>query len=694
MSSESMNTLPADGMGEAITTPNLLKVTEQYQATARKYSRTEVFANGFNDGLKENFISYMGDATRRLNEQFVDTEKQELTQEEFEALPAYRPGMRYWPGMTYESASIQAESIARMESVAMMRERSNSFLIPYLAGGLTSGFLAPENYTPLGLPVKGSTWWYNAARMAGANATIEMALTPLTAAAWETRGLDYEAEDMAKNVVFAAAAGGLISAGISGIGAGYNRLKGTVDPVSVMGHNIEAPLLKDIIDPTTRPKDFKMDTTLEKLLQQRYLEGTETPGTHIKNLNPLQDTDTKFIGTDGNISTDPKLVNTKEYATVTNKKNTLTGGRDIEVGGSNEATVKILNSLKQYLDFRDQITIKAGKREPVTIAATQVDDHIAKELKFINKNSPAVNLQEAKNIDMRAKNLRKMYVKLLQEKRASLKARIDRSPSSNDKEIDLIDDLIGKIKKGKEFDNPLTMANLWEQGRRRGLMNETFVGLVPVTRTADLDNTIGLTTRDRPVGYEFEANLYGDVNGFDPINGIGKIYRVEDKKGKRVRTLLPKEDAVKVFKELQDYYKITEMKNKGNVNLEENLQKNLSDSFGRKSVIIKGEKIQVDETLDNNAKDIAIKINQVINTLRDAYDINIRDLNLEYNPRTGQLTDLGPIKNANATEKARLDEIKKILLDDVEKNIKQKIDDEGINAMSAFKKCLDAKDLT
>lgn len=614
--------------------PSYLKVEDQAQAQPRTYSALEVAKEGIYGSLKENTMSYLGDITQRLNRQYVNPQDQELTQEQFEALPGYNSNMVYYSGMDYEGFNLQAEAIGRQQETALMRERSKYFTVPYFAGGILGGFADPVMYTPLGLPIRGEKWFYNAARMAGANAAIELGTTPLAYYAHQTRGEDYTAGDMAKNVVIAAAVGGLISTGVSATGALYKRV---ADKLSVMGHEADVPLLNQIIDP-------KIDPVIKDLANKKALTLTETPGNHVKNIDPYLDPVVKFIGPDGIIHTDAAQITTKERVTINNRLINAAdsnGGKYIELTGDNKSILKILKATQQYLGFRDQILINRtdvpGKN--VVLNAVGVESWLKKEISKAEKEETAGTFM---GIAVRQNELKNTYKKLLQDKLKKDSTDLD--------EARAIKDLISDIDKNDTRGRELALANLYQEARIKGMLTE-YNANYSSGWSSDLDGALGYKTSGMPINnYEFGVNPDGST----------KVYRVQNIDGKETKTLLKGKRAASALALVQDFNK--EKKTKS-APVEEDTKKivgGLDGGENQRNAAKTPEQVKKEMT----EKESVDRIQQMLDELktRDIFDINLAKIGITPEGKlrlTGEIED-GP--NKILYEKQR-NEFKKLFKD-------------------------------
>ena len=331
--------------------PSYLKVEEPYQATPKKSSALEVFGQGISNGLRENTVSYLADIGELLSTS-LHTEYQEFTEEEFKAHPLYREGMKYYPGMNYNLLNKYSETYTRNQETQLLKERADNFWVPYVGGALLSGFVDPVNFIPFGAHVKGANFLYNVGRVGGANALIETGLTPVTMAAYSARGEEYTPLELATNLGFAFAAGGVISAGLTGLG----KVGAMIDPISNMGIAGEYPTLARTLK--EKPDSIKLNKTVEDLLNKNQLSMADQPGTHVRNTNPFTDFDVRYIDTTGSIHTSKDAVRTKDRYVVVSKGASVDGKSVLQVQGKNKSVLQILNELTRYMDDGDTIIVK------------------------------------------------------------------------------------------------------------------------------------------------------------------------------------------------------------------------------------------------------------------------------------------------------------------------------------------------
>jgi hypothetical protein len=459
--------------------PSYLKVTEPYQAQPKQYSSWEVFSNGVRSGLQENTISYLSDYATKLKAT-RNPELEEITEEEFYALPGYKEGMKYYPGMTYALYNQYTEAYNRQVQTQLIKQNSDNFYLPYFGGALLSGFADPVNFIPLGLPVKGAGILLNAARVGGANAAIELGIAPLTGAAYRARSQEATPIEHATNIMLAFAVGSVLGGGIAGAG----KLRDMMTAIPAMRIEGEFPTLTQIME--QRPDNFKINETIENMLNKKLIRMSDNPGVHIRNTDPFADNTVKIVDTTGSIHLDVKNVRSNKYVKVQKLDNTDTPTYTIT--GPNRAVLQTALELGRYIPDGDNINVLI-KRTDKTGATVRVTGKSGLT-SWTNKEA----------------------------------SKIGRNIATG--EIKTRGSFFGEVLRFKE------MKQLEE--------------FKPV-----LEDAYGLRTTfdDADVNYEIESNLTGEKFGFDPAEGIGKIFEV---KGKRKKQITDPVAINKVFKQFQE----------------------------------------------------------------------------------------------------------------------------------------------
>jgi len=447
--------------------PGSIKVTTPEQAKPLPYSRTEVIGAGISAGLKETTYSYLSD-TNDFYTAKNNVDDQDLTEGEFRNMPGVTPDMAYFPGMTMGVANTFIDSHEQRANFQRMRENTDFQTTGYyMLGGFMGNATDIVNWVPFGMPIKGAGALSNAARMGGANALIETALTPLVATAYTGRGEELTPEDAATNLAFAAGAGALLSLGFSGIGKTINSL----DAFSLMGRRADPGGMGSIITKAQKG-DYVISEKFGELLNRDQIGFADATGTSIKNTDPFVRNTKRFIDTAGQIHDDVNNVRTNEHVTV--DFNEITNIKTIS--GTNESILKILSTIERHI----------GEDESIRIIRTDKpgrgSDIAKKDLnKWLNDETMTVN--------------------------TGLVSRL-----AGDSQLGT---LVADIK--KMFKKPFE---------------------------AELDDNVAVVLGS-DFRYEGEFELKGPITGFDPANGIGRIYEVDPKTG--TRKLLSSDEAKQVF---------------------------------------------------------------------------------------------------------------------------------------------------
>jgi hypothetical protein len=461
--------------------PSYLKVTEAYQAEPKQYSGWEVFGNGIRSGLKENTLSYLSDYSTKVRAGLYP-ELEEITEEQFYKMPGYREGMKYYPGMTFEGYNQYTEAYNRQAQTQLIKENSDNFILPYFGGALLSGFADPVNFIPLGLPVKGAGILLNAARVGGANAAIELGIAPLTGAAYRARGQEATPAEHATNIMFAFAIGSVLGGGISGAG----KLRDMLTAIPSMRVPGEYPTLTQVME--NRPENFKMNETVEDMLKKDLIRMSDNPGVHIRNTNPFTDNSVKIVDTAGSIHLDANNVRTSSYVKV---QKTLNGIEETNI----DAKGNFIKTTKQVPTYTISGNNTAVLKTGLEIGRYVPDNDNVRVI--INRTD-----KPGRGVELKGKKALTNWIK-------SESKKIGQSVAT------------GEIKERGSFWN--AVSNFKELKQLQEFQ--------PV-----LEDAYGLRTTfdDAEINYEIESNLTGDTFGFDPVEGVGKIFQVKGNRRKQI----------------------------------------------------------------------------------------------------------------------------------------------------------------